>query len=153
MTLDIRILGPGDAAVLGRVAADVFDGDIDERWTAEFLADPRHHLAVALDGATVVGMASAVHHVHPDKAPQLWINEVGVAPTHRGRGIGRRMLGALLERAQALRCTEAWVLTDDPDNAAAHALYASVGGTPTPACSVTMYTIPLGDIPEGEADG
>ena len=58
-------------------------------WTAEFLADSRHHLAVAVDEGRVVGMASAVHYVHPDKPPELWINEVGVAPTHRGLGIGR----------------------------------------------------------------
>ena len=76
----IRRIGPDDAAVLDRVADDVFDYPIDPRWTAEFLADRRHHLAVALDGDLVVGMASAVHYVHPDKPPELWINEVGVAP-------------------------------------------------------------------------
>jgi hypothetical protein len=34
---------------------------------------------MATAGDTVVGFASAVHYVHPDKAPELWINEVGVA--------------------------------------------------------------------------
>ena len=80
----IRILGPGDAAALDRVAEGVFDNAVDPRWTAEFLADSRHHLAVAVDDGRVVGMASAVHHVHPDKPPELWIDEVGVAPTHAG---------------------------------------------------------------------
>ena len=43
----IRLLGPSDASVLDNVAPSVFDNAIDPRWTAEFLSDPRHHLAVA----------------------------------------------------------------------------------------------------------
>jgi GNAT superfamily N-acetyltransferase len=61
----IRLLGPGEAALLGRVAEDVFD------------------------------------------------YEVGVAPTHQGRGVGRRLLGALTDQA----------------NSAARRLYAAAGGT------------------------
>lgn len=125
--IDVRILGRGDGAVLSRVAPDVFDHAVDPRWSAEFLADPRHHLAVALDDGVVVGMASGVHYVHPDKAPELWINEVGVAPTHHGRGIAPRLLAALLDRARTLGCTEAWVLTSE-DNAAARRAYAKAGG-------------------------
>lgn len=124
---DIRILGPGDGAVLERVAEDVFDEAVDTRWSAEFLADPRHHLAVAIDGGVVVGMASGVHYVHPDKPPELWINEVGVASTHHRRGIGKMLLDALFARARELGCGEAWVLTEI-DNAAARGLYAAAGG-------------------------
>ncbi len=126
-SVEIRLLGPADASVLDRIAPDVFDGPVDPRWTAEFLGDDRHHLAVALDGGLVVGMASAVHYVHPDKRPELWINEVGVAPTHRGRGVGQALLAALFERGRALGCTEAWVLTEE-DNTAARRLYARAGG-------------------------
>ena len=143
MTTTVRLLGPGDASALHRVAPEVFDRPIDPRWSAEFLADPRHHLAVALDADVVVGMASAVHYVHPDKPPQLWINEVGVAPTHQGQRIGRRLFDTLLEHARTLGCTEAWVLTDDEKNRAAHALYASAGGRASPAGSVRMYTFDL----------
>jgi ribosomal protein S18 acetylase RimI-like enzyme len=126
--LTVRVLDAEESFVLDRVAPDVFDGPVDARWTAEFLADARHHLAVALDADLVVGMASAVHYVHPDKPPELWINEVGVAPTHAGQGIGRRLLAALLARGAALGCTAAWVLTER-DNAAARRLYAAAGGT------------------------
>jgi GNAT superfamily N-acetyltransferase len=127
MTIDIRLLGPGDAAALQNVAPGVFDGPIDPRWSAEFLADPRHHLAVALEDGRIVGMATGLHYVHPDKPPELWVNEVGVAPTHRGQGIGRQVLGALLARGRSLGCLEAWVLTDH-DNAAARRMYAAAGG-------------------------
>jgi aminoglycoside 6'-N-acetyltransferase I len=103
----IRILGPGDSAVLDHVAEGVFDNAVDPRSTAEFPIDSRHHLAVAVADCQVVGMASAVHYVHPDKPRELWINEVGVAPTHRGLGIGRRLLDALFERGRSLGCRQA----------------------------------------------
>src|SRR4051812_40233519 len=47
-------------------------------------------------GHLVVGMASGVHYVHPDRDPELFVNEVGVAETHRGRGVGRRLVAPLL---------------------------------------------------------
>jgi GNAT superfamily N-acetyltransferase len=90
--IDIRLLGPDDAHVLLDVAEGVFDFPVDPHWTAEFFAGRRHHLIVALDGSRVVGMITAVDYVHPDKAPQLWIDEVGVAPSHQRLGVGRRLL-------------------------------------------------------------
>jgi ribosomal protein S18 acetylase RimI-like enzyme len=128
----IRVLGSGDAAVLERLAPEVFDNPIDAEWTAEFFADPRHHLAVAIDECgTVVGIASGVRYVHPDKPPELFVNEIGVTPEFRRRGIGRRLLSALFECARALGCQEAWLGTD-ADNAAARRLYAAVGGMERP---------------------
>jgi aminoglycoside 6'-N-acetyltransferase I len=123
----IRMIGPSDASVLDRVTQGVFDNEINPRWTAEFLADPRHHLAVALMDDRVVGMASAVHYVHPDKPPELWVNEIAVAQSHQRRGIGRQLLQALFARGRALGCSEAWVGTER-DNVAARRLYAAVGG-------------------------
>ena len=139
--IDILLLGPSDAAVLDLLAPDVFDEQVDPRWCAEFLADARHHLVVARADGVVVGMASAVHYVHPDKAPQLWINEVGVTPTHRRQGVGRRMVERLVQLATELGCTEVWVLTD-AHNVAANRLYASAGADVPPAPNV-MYTIPI----------
>ena len=127
-SVKIRLLGSADADLLGHVAPDVFDGPVLPRWTAEFLSDDRHHLVVALDDGLVVGMASAMHYVHPDKPPELWINEVGVAPTHRNRGIGTLLLDALFEHARTLGCTKAWLLTEE-ENTAARRLYARARGT------------------------
>ncbi len=124
-------------ALRSRVASGVFDHAIDPRWTAEFLADPRHHMAVALDGGQVVGMASAVHYVHPDKPPELWVNEVGVAPSHQQQGIGQQLLRALFARGRELGCTEAWLGTE-VDNVAARRLYAAVGGKEEPMVYVTF---------------
>ena len=139
MSYEIRVLAPGDASVLDRVADQVFDEAVNAAWARELLADPRYHLVVAIDGDTVVGFASAVHYVHPDKAPQLWINEVGVAPAHHRRGMGRALLAALLERGRSLGCSEAWVLTEE-DNEPARGLYRALGGVES---ECIMYTIPL----------
>ena len=135
--LTIRMLGPDDAALLDHVAPGVFDNSIEPRWAAEFLADARHHMAVALEGGLVVGMASAVHYVHPDKSPELWVNEVGVAPSHQQQGIGQQLLRALFERGRELGCTEAWLGTE-VDNVAARRLYATVGGKEEPMVYVTF---------------
>ena len=145
----IRLLGPTDAAVLDRVADEVFDYPIDPRWTAECLADPRHHLAVAIDGGTVVGFASGFHYLHPDKPPQLFVNEVGVTPALRQRGIGRLLVDCLLTHARAIGCSEAWVLTDYT-NRAARRLYAAAGGEDHPDATL-MVTFPLGAFVETPA--
>ena len=128
--MEFRLANPDDAAALARAAESVFDHPVDPALTSEFLADPRHHLAIAVEGGRIVGMASGVHYIHPDKAPELWVNEVGVAPTHRGRGLGRRVLSVLLDHGRALGCREAWLLTDD-SNIAARRMYAAAGGRET----------------------
>src|SRR6516164_8619649 len=98
MAIEIKLLGPQDAGVLANIAPDVFDDPIDAGRAGEFLADPRHHLAVAVEDRQVVGFVSAVHYVHPDKPrKELWINEIGVAETHRRRGLATRLLRAVFE--------------------------------------------------------
>jgi len=138
MPVHIRILGHDEAAVLDNVADDVFDHAIHPRWSAEFFADPRHHLAVALDGDLVVGMASGVHYVHPDKAPELWINEVAVAATHHNLGIGRQLVATLVAHGESIGCDEAWVLTS-PHNESAKRMYRAAGAIPHEELSV-MFT-------------
>jgi GNAT superfamily N-acetyltransferase len=139
---EIRLLRAEDAATLANVASGVFDDALDQAATPEFLRDPRHHLAVAVDAGVVVGFASAVHYVHPDKpSPELWINEIGVAATHRGLGVGRALLEALLDVARQLGCVEAWVLTDR-GNEPAMRLYKSGGGVAAAGDHV-MFTFRL----------
>ncbi len=128
MAIQIKILGPGDDSVLMNVAEEVFDNPIDAALTREFLEDARHHIAVAIDDGLVVGFASGVHYIHPDKPPELWINEVGIAPTHRRRGLGKAVLRALFEVGREHTCKVAWVLTDR-GNIGAMALYLSAGGS------------------------
>jgi ribosomal protein S18 acetylase RimI-like enzyme len=144
--VEVRLLGADAGDVLTRVEPGVFDHAIDARWSNAFFADPRHHLIVALDADRVVGMITAVDYVHPDKAPQLWINEVGVAPSHQRQGIARRLLDAMLAHGRALGCTEAWLGTEET-NTAARALYESTGAAPEP---FVLYSWPLVDHPPAD---
>ena len=148
MSITVRVLTSSDAHILSNVAPEVFDGPVDPRFAAEFFADPRHHLAVLLDGDLVVGMASGVHYLHPDKPPELFINEVAVSPEYQGRGLGRQMLGALIAHARGLGCVAAWVLTEE-ENTVARRLYSAVGGLEE---GVRIFVVPLEEavVPAGE---
>ena len=129
------MLGTGDAGLVMNAAPGVFDHPVGRELVDEFLNDPRHHLVAAIDGGRVVGFVSAIHYINPDKPPELWINEVGVAPEYQQRGIGARMLAAALDLARGLGCESAWVLTDNA-NTAAIRLYESAGGTASSVPSV-----------------
>jgi ribosomal protein S18 acetylase RimI-like enzyme len=140
MSVEIKVLTANDASLLERVAEGVFDDPVQPRLTAEFLADARHAICVAADSGTIVGFASAVRYVHPDKPSELWINEVAVAPSHQRRGLAKAILAQLLAFAKSQGCREAWVLTDEV-NGPARALYASAGGEES--LGVVMVTFPL----------
>lgn len=141
--IEVRLLRAGDEAVLDCVAAGVFDNAVDPALAHEFLSDPRHHIVVAISEGVVVGMASAVHYIHPDKPVELWVNEVGVAPTHQQRGIGKRVLAKLLDHGRGLGCTEAWLGAEE-SNIAARRLYVSCGAEEAP---MVYATFELGSNP------
>lgn len=141
MTIEFKVLKAGDAHILSQVAPEVFDFPVDERLTAEFLQDPRHHIAVAVDEGVVVGFVSAVNYIHPDKPAELWINEIGVAPTHRNRGVARALLELLFGVGRQEGCATAWVLTER-ENRAAMRLYQSCGGEEAPDETV-MFSFEL----------
>jgi len=123
----IKVLSSSDLPLSLNVADDVFDNLVDESFAREFLADPRHHIVVALSEGVVIGFASAVHYIHPDKPTELWINEVGVAPAHQNQGVGKAIMNELLQLGRKLGCVNAWVLTDR-SNEVANKLYKSTGG-------------------------
>lgn len=123
----VQFLTPADIPLLLNAAKDVFDYAVNENYAREFLDDPRHHIVVALVDGVVIGFASAVHYIHPDKPPELWINEVGVAAPHQGRGIAKVILKEMVRLGKDLGCVNAWVLTER-NNTAANKLYQSVGG-------------------------
>lgn len=141
MALEIKILGQGDERAFERVALGVFDERVDPQLVRDFLADPRHHIAAAIEDGELIGFVSALDYIHPDKPRELWINEVGVAHAHRRRGIAKHALDAMLKHAQKLGCREAWVLTDR-DNIAGMRLYASAEGIERRPDAV-MFNFPL----------
>lgn len=135
MSMNICVLKRGDEDLLTNVAEGVFDNDVRSALVSKFLSDDRHHIAVAIDAGVVIGFASAVHYVHPDKSAEMWINEVSVAPSYRRRGVGRALLQELFKVSRALGRRQAWVATER-SNIAAMKLYASMGGCKPPRDSV-----------------
>lgn len=142
MTIEIRRLLPGDDAVLGGVAEEVFDEPVDPARLAAYLAAPDHQMIVALSNGIVVGQCAAVVHRHPDKATELYVDEVGVSPAFQRRGIAREMLAAMFALGRELGCAEAWVGTE-PDNIAARALYEKLPESADPAEGFVMYNYKL----------
>lgn len=137
----LHLLDGSNYRLLDRVHEDVFDNPVRGELLAAFIANPMNHLVVAVseeaEQGTVVGMASAIAYVHPDKPLQLFINEVGVALPYQRQGIGRRLVAELLKHAARLGCVEAWVATE-VDNVAARALYRAAGGQEDPVRAVVI---------------
>ncbi|TGT59765.1 GNAT family N-acetyltransferase, partial [Mesorhizobium sp. M2E.F.Ca.ET.166.01.1.1] len=122
MTMKIIRLQAGDDALVMQVAEDVFDEPVRPDRLAAYLGQPGHFMVIALADDVVVGQCAAVIHRHPDKASELYIDEVGVAPPFQRQGIARKMLDAMFEIGREHGCEESWVGTE-PDNGPARALY------------------------------
>lgn len=126
-SVTIHLVSPADAALLDRVDPDVFDHPVRADLLAQFLAQPANILVVAVADGTVVGMASGLTYVHPDKPLAFFLNEVGVSTRYHRRGIASRLIAAVLDHARSLGCHEAWVATE-VDNLPARELYRRTGG-------------------------
>jgi len=125
---EIRVLRtrPGDEHEVARFA-EAFDYDVDPNQTRRLLADPRHHLLLAYLGPRPAGFVSAVEVFHPDKAPELFLNEIGVVEAAQRHGVARALIENLKQVGRDLGCVNLWVLTD-ADNLAARNLYRTTGG-------------------------
>ena len=66
------------------------------------------------------------------KAPEVHIENLGVAPSHQRRGIAKALMQEALTWGRELGCDECWIATE-VDNDAANATYASLGSEMSPA--------------------
>ncbi|MGA9191422.1 MAG: GNAT family N-acetyltransferase [Anaerolineales bacterium] len=137
--MEVRPISLEDEALLLQTEPGLFDHEIQTNLASEFLRDPRHHMLAAVENGTVIGFLSAVDYIHPDKPAELWINEVGVLPTYRNKGVGKALIAAALSIGRELGCRQAWVLAGR-ENEPAKALYASAGGT---ASDEVMFSFQL----------
>ncbi len=124
--MEIHVVTAQSAALLDHLDEDVFDHPVRPEYLAAFLANPANLLLVATLDGVVIGMASGIAYAHPDKPLQLFVNEVGVSSKVQRRGIGRKLVAALLARGREMGCREAWVATE-VGNEAARGLYLSLG--------------------------
>ena len=142
MTITIRQLTAGDAAVLDKVAPGVFDHPVRPDLAERFLATPNYRMFVALDGELVVGMVTGFSHSHPDKDEDFFVNELGVDDAYRRQGIATQMMRAILAEARAMGCKEAWLGTET-DNEAALAVYRKLLGAADSSEPMWVFTYEL----------
>jgi aminoglycoside 6'-N-acetyltransferase I len=122
MAFVVKRIAAGDEAIFDTIAPEVFDEPVDPQRLRDYLRSPGHVMVLALDGDLVVGQCAAVIHRHPDKATELYIDEVGTASTHRRQGIARAMMAEMFAWGRELGCEEAWLGTE-LDNIEANGLY------------------------------
>ena len=142
MDIEIRKLGPGDEAVLERVAPGVFDEKVRPELVRRFLDTPNYRIFVALDDRLVVGMVTGFTHFHPDKAEQFFVNELGVDDAYLRRGIGTRLMQSILAEARAMGCAEAWLGTEH-GNGPALALYRRLMAADDTEEAMAVFTYDL----------
>ena len=142
MDCEIRTVTQADIGLFDRVADDVFDEPIDADRLAAYLAEPGHHMMVAIHDGALIAQVAAVVHRHPDKVTELYIDEVGVAPPFHRKGIARKMLEAMFDLGRSLGCQEAWVGTE-PDNVPARRLYETTRKKGDPGETFIMYLYEL----------
>lgn len=122
MIADIHIITEANMNLLDAVAPDVFDGPIDAHLLSEFCARDGHFMAVAEMDHLVVGQIRAILHFSPDEAPVLYIDNLGVAPNQKRKGVATALFNAALNWGQEHGVSSFWVATE-LDNAEANNFY------------------------------
>ncbi len=110
------------------------------------LTDPTIYALAALQGQKPVGFASAYRFpALTGEYRQAYVYDVFVAEGHRGAGIGRMLVEAVLAALRDDGVAEAWVGTDGP-NLAAQRLYEAAGATEV-GRDYVEYEFNLADAP------
>jgi ribosomal protein S18 acetylase RimI-like enzyme len=135
--VDVRDAQPGEFGRIGelRVAAYQADGFLSETSSyADTLRvlgmDGSGEILAAVDDGHILGTVTLVHWPHGGevlRAPgEGEVRALAVAAAARGRGIGRALLAAVMNRAAVREVRELLLLTQ-PDMLAAQHLYAQAG--------------------------
>ncbi|WP_375573044.1 GNAT family N-acetyltransferase [Ahrensia marina] len=124
----IERLTPEFAAAFPPVAEDVFDAIPTAPHLEKLALMPGHALFVAVGGGVVVGQLLAVIQFQADRPPQLYIDNLGVAPPFKRQGVARGLFEAAMAWGRDGGCEQVWLATD-VGNAEARGFYASLGFT------------------------
>lgn len=135
--MDIRILGPGDEALLIAAVELADEGPLSPDRAAAMLAEPDLVNVVAVDDGHAVGFIYG-YVLRRYEATSFFIYSVDTAPGHQRRGYARAMLDTLSEIGRSGRWDEMFVFTNQ-SNPAALALYAGAGGVRPEPDDVVMF--------------
>jgi len=117
----------------------------------DFLSRPENVLIVAIDGDAPVGYIVAYLLDRIDRQQQMmFFYEIGVAESHRRRGVGRQMIAELKAVCRSADVMKMWVPTGR-SNVAATRLYASTGAVPLPGGDEVTYAYPRESFMNPEA--
>ena len=130
-----RLLGPGDEALLARLAEEEPDFDLAGRSTpraplspadaSAYLTDPSVlHWVAEEDGRVVGDLQCYVERRGAGAARQLLLYDIGVREADRRRGVGTALVQAMRAWMEREAVDEVWVLADNPG---AEAFYAACG--------------------------
>jgi ribosomal protein S18 acetylase RimI-like enzyme len=133
--ISVRLLGPGDEAVLALLNDEDADFDLEGRGgpgrplaaadAAAYLADAAVRHWIAEEDGRVIGFNLCyVLRRRNDAAREVLLFEIGVRQSDRRRGAGRAMVAAMRDFMEREAIEEAWVLADNPG---AIAFYAACG--------------------------
>jgi ribosomal protein S18 acetylase RimI-like enzyme len=138
--VDIRDLSDGPEELVLAIG-HLLDAAATSDATRRFVDERGHHLLVAYEHELAIGFVTGVETTHPDKGTEMFLYELGVDDSARGKGVGRALVAALAQKASAVGCYGMWVLTDR-DNTAAIRTYQAAGAlddnTPTVLLSWTF---------------
>ena len=135
----IRRLTPELAASFPAVADDVFDGQPTRDHLDRLALMPGHALFVAIGGERVIGQILCMMQFQADRAPVLYIDNLGVAPGFKRQGIARQLFDAAMDWGRDGGCDTVWLATDLENNEA-QGFYAALGFSREPAA---VYSAPL----------
>jgi GNAT superfamily N-acetyltransferase len=138
MSSDIQVIQatPGDLPVLEGLIGELFEAMVEPPAGGlrdavancrALVADPTHGVLVARIGGVVVGMLNfTTRRTIAHARPSALIDELVVSRSHRGRGVGSRLVEEAADRARALGCEELEVSTES-SNSKARAFYINCG--------------------------
>jgi len=98
-----------------------------DKYRDRLLGSADNFVLGACDGEQLVGIGGFFRETAPKRQHIGSVWGVYVTPSFRGRGIGRSLLTSMVERARVLADLEHILLSVTSENAAALALYRSLG--------------------------
>lgn len=132
LSIDMTIIlkaTPQNAHYFNNVTEDVFDENIKPAHLTTYLKSPNHIMYIAIHSEKIIGQVRAIIHQHPDRDDELYVDNLGVAPTYKRKGIATQLMHALYAESKTLGCTELWVATE-VDNVEAKGFYKSLNLAP-----------------------